>query len=113
MLHNHWGITKYPFIPGHEMIGVVEATGAQVKLLKPGQRVGMGGALDHARHVKCASTGISSYMRIKYSDCTRTYGGFADRVRAQAEWVFPLPENLDFNGRSFDVWRNNSFESNA
>src|ERR671920_657729 len=42
MLKNEWGITQYPFVPGHEIIGKVSAIGDIVKHLKVGQHVGLG-----------------------------------------------------------------------
>lgn len=42
MLHNDWGITQYPFVPGHEIIGTIAAKGAHVSNLSVGQRVGLG-----------------------------------------------------------------------
>ncbi len=42
MLKNEWGITQYPFVPGHEIIGKVSAIGDMVKHLKIGQYVGLG-----------------------------------------------------------------------
>ncbi len=42
MLNNEWGMTQYPFIPGHEIVGIVEAVGVNVKELTVGQRVGLG-----------------------------------------------------------------------
>src|SRR5262245_11956107 len=33
---------KYPRVPGHEVIGIVDAVGAGVVQWKPGQRVGIG-----------------------------------------------------------------------
>ena len=31
MLNNDWGISQFPLVPGHEVIGIVESLGAQVK----------------------------------------------------------------------------------
>jgi len=42
MLDNDWGLTTYPFVPGHEVVGTIAALGAKVKELKLGQRVGLG-----------------------------------------------------------------------
>ncbi len=42
MLDNDWGLTTYPFVPGHEVVGTIAALGAKVKELKIGQRVGLG-----------------------------------------------------------------------
>ena len=42
MIDNDWGMSKYPLVPGHEVIGEVTALGEQVSDLKVGQRVGVG-----------------------------------------------------------------------
>ncbi|NMW25525.1 alcohol dehydrogenase catalytic domain-containing protein, partial [Rhodanobacter denitrificans] len=42
MIGNEWGNARYPFIPGHEVVGRVVALGAQAKGLSVGQRVGIG-----------------------------------------------------------------------
>ena len=42
MLDNDWGMTTYPFVPGHEVIGKVAALGENTKRLKIGDRVGLG-----------------------------------------------------------------------
>lgn len=44
-----WGISKFPFIPGHEVVGIVSGVGASVKGLEPGQRVGVGWVADSCR----------------------------------------------------------------
>src|SRR5258706_8185196 len=42
MLDNEWGMSAYPFVPGHEAVGTVTALGEHAKGLKIGQRVGIG-----------------------------------------------------------------------
>jgi uncharacterized zinc-type alcohol dehydrogenase-like protein len=42
MIDDQWGMTTFPFVPGHEIIGTVEAVGSHVKHLHMGQRVGVG-----------------------------------------------------------------------
>jgi uncharacterized zinc-type alcohol dehydrogenase-like protein len=42
MLDNDWGISSYPFVPGHEAIGTVVAVGDHTKRVKVGDRVGLG-----------------------------------------------------------------------
>jgi threonine dehydrogenase-like Zn-dependent dehydrogenase len=44
MMHNEWGMTAYPLVPGHEVIGRVSALGENATGLKIGQRVGVGWA---------------------------------------------------------------------
>ena len=42
MLKNEWQITKYPIVPGHEIVGRVSAIGQNVSHLMVGQYVGVG-----------------------------------------------------------------------
>src|SRR5690606_4179484 len=42
MLENAWGMTQFPLVPGHEVIGKVKAVGNQVSHLSVGERVGLG-----------------------------------------------------------------------
>ena len=42
VLNNDWGISQYPAILGHEVIGRITAIGPNAKGLKVGQRVGVG-----------------------------------------------------------------------
>ncbi len=50
MMHNEWGMTAYPLVPGHEVIGRVTALGSNAKGLKIGQRVGVGWAASSCMH---------------------------------------------------------------
>lgn len=42
MINNDWGMSQYPLVPGHEIVGEVVAIGSEVKNLKIGDKVGMG-----------------------------------------------------------------------
>jgi uncharacterized zinc-type alcohol dehydrogenase-like protein len=42
MVNNEWGISQYPLVPGHEVVGTVAAVGDRVTTLTTGQRVGLG-----------------------------------------------------------------------
>ena len=41
VIHDDWGISRYPLVPGHEIVGLVTVAGARAGLA-PGQRVGVG-----------------------------------------------------------------------
>src|SRR5215211_5252370 len=52
ILNNDWGISQYPVILGHEIVGQVTAVGPNAKRIKVGQRVGVGwnsGSCMHCR----------------------------------------------------------------
>ena len=95
MLDNHWGLTSYPFVPGHEIIGTVESVGAHVTQVKTGQKVGIGWSSGSCNSCEMCMSGNHHLCAFNVPTVLGPYGGFADRVRAQAEWVFPLPDNLD------------------
>ncbi|VEL96464.1 uncharacterized zinc-type alcohol dehydrogenase-like protein [Alteromonas sp. 76-1] len=95
MLDNEWGISEYPFVPGHEVVGTINAVGEHVTSLKVGQRVGLGW---HAGYCNSCGTCESGDQNL-CSNATMTiggrHGGFADKVRAQATAVVPIPDGVD------------------
>ena len=95
MLDNEWGISEYPFVPGHEVVGKISAVGDHVTSLKVGQRVGLGW---HAGYCNSCGTCESGDQNL-CSNATMTiggrHGGFADKVRAQATAVVPIPDGVD------------------
>lgn len=95
MLDNHWGMTQYPFVPGHEIIGTVEAMGPHVKGLTLGQSVGIGWSSGSCGTCEWCLTGSHNICPSNIPTVMGPYGGFSDRVRAQAEWVVPIPAALD------------------
>lgn len=97
MIDNEWGMSSYPLVAGHEVIGRVAALGsaAQDKGLKVGQKVGIGwtarscghcDACISGNHVNCLEGSVPTIIN---------RGGFADKLRADWQWVIPLPENVD------------------
>jgi D-arabinose 1-dehydrogenase-like Zn-dependent alcohol dehydrogenase len=91
----HWPGLQYPRVPGHEVVGVVDAVGAGVAHFKAGQRVGVGwhggncGYCDECRRgnffgckVALQITGISFD------------GGYAEYMVAPAIAVARVPDDL-------------------
>lgn len=95
MLNNDWGITQYPFVPGHEVVGTIAAVGERVTTLKVGQRVGLGWFSDSCMHCTACMSGDHNLCPTAEQTIVGRYGGFADRVRAHQEWVVPLPEGMN------------------
>ena len=91
----HWPGIQYPRVPGHEVIGVVDAVGERAEPWKTGQRVGVGwhggncGYCDHCRRgeffaceVALLTTGISFD------------GGYAEYMVAPAQALALVPDEL-------------------
>uniref|UniRef100_A0A7C3ZCK4 alcohol dehydrogenase (NADP(+)) n=1 Tax=Desulfobacca acetoxidans TaxID=60893 RepID=A0A7C3ZCK4_9BACT len=95
MLDNEWGLSQYPLIPGHEIIGTVAGLGAQVKGLAMEQRVGVGWNARSCLACEWCLSGNHHLCASVVGTIVGRHGGFADRVRAEAAWVIPLPEELD------------------
>lgn len=95
MLDNDWGITSYPFVPGHEAIGTVIALGERALGLQIGQRVGVGWSASSCLSCPQCLAGDHNLCSQAQGTIVGRHGGFADRLRAQWTWVRPLPEGLD------------------
>jgi alcohol/geraniol dehydrogenase (NADP+) len=95
MLDNEWGMSKYPFVPGHEAVGTVLAMGHEAKGLEIGQRVGIGWSAYSCLSCHECLSGDHNLCAHNQGTIVGRYGGFADRLRAQWTWVRPLPDALD------------------
>ena len=95
LIDNDGGISKYPFIPGHEIVGSVSAVGANVKDRKVGQRVGVGWQADSCGICEWCLQGDEHLCAKAQPTCVGRNGGYADRVRVNARFAIPLPSVLE------------------
>jgi uncharacterized zinc-type alcohol dehydrogenase-like protein len=95
MLDNEWGMSKYPFVGGHEAVGTVVAMGEDAKGLEIGQRVGIGWSAHSCLHCHQCLSGDQHLCPNNQGTIVGRYGAFADRVRVQWAWARPLPEAVD------------------
>jgi alcohol/geraniol dehydrogenase (NADP+) len=95
MLDNEWGMSVYPLVLGHEIVGRVLAAGAQVKRIKVGDRVGLGWSSSSCGFCAPCLSGDQNLCGRSESTIVRRHGGFATQVRSHWLWAAPLPETLD------------------
>ena len=95
MLGNEWGMSQYPFVPGHEVTGTVVALGESAKGLRIGQRVGLGWTAHSCLACHECLSGEQHLCSTNQGTIVGRHGGFADHVRAQWIWARPLPDSLD------------------
>lgn len=95
MLNNDWGMSTYPFVPGHEVVGTVAAVGTAAKGLKVGQKVGVGWSAQSCLSCHQCLNGDHNMCATNQATIVGRHGGFADRLRVQWTWARPLPEGLD------------------
>lgn len=84
---------KLPLVLGHEIVGVVEATGARVQGLAPGDRVGvpwLGWTCGECEY--CRSGRENLCERARFTGYHRD-GGFAEATLADPRFCFPVPES--------------------
>ena len=94
LISNDWGISQYPFIPGHEIIGTVTEIGSQVRSLKVGQRVGLGWQSNSCGQCEWCSRGLENLCPYQEATCVHRHGGYSSGVRANARFVYPIPDAL-------------------
>lgn len=95
ILHNEWGLSQYPAILGHEVIGRVTAMGPHARGLEIGQHVGVGwhsGSCMHCR--QCMSGSHHLCPQVQFT-IVGHHGGFASHIRTHWAWAIPLPNELD------------------
>lgn len=95
MLKNHWQMTNYPIVPGHEVTGTIAAVGRNVRHLKPGQTVGLGWFSGSCMHCPQCMAGDHNLCQQAEQTIVGRFGGFADKVRCHAAWALPLPAGID------------------
>jgi uncharacterized zinc-type alcohol dehydrogenase-like protein len=95
MLDNEWGMSRYPFVPGHEASGTVARVGPLVKTLKLGQRVGLGWFSGSCMTCTQCMRGDHNLCPTGEQTIVGRHGAFANKVRCKAAWAIPLPDAMD------------------
>jgi D-arabinose 1-dehydrogenase-like Zn-dependent alcohol dehydrogenase len=90
-----WGDARFPLVPGHEIVGVVEEAGADAADLRPGDRVGVG--YQQAACFECAYClgGTEQLCPRQEVVAVDRYGGWADHIVVDGRFAFRLPAALD------------------
>ncbi|MEO9468765.1 NAD(P)-dependent alcohol dehydrogenase [Parasphingorhabdus sp.] len=104
MVNNDWGISEYPMVPGHEIVGHVVSVGSDVTKFQEGQRVGVGYFVDSCRTCEPCKAHMEQYcengFKMTHGSETDdpgglTFGGYSDAIIVDEGYVLNVPENLD------------------
>ena len=95
LIDNDWGMSKYPFIPGHEIVGTVTAVGTGVENLTIGERVGIGWQADSCGVCEWCRKGEEHLCAKAQPTCVGRHGGYADSVRVNWRFAIPVPAALE------------------
>jgi uncharacterized zinc-type alcohol dehydrogenase-like protein len=101
---NEWGGSRYPVVPGHEIIGRVASVGDKVTKFKVGDMVGVGCMVDSCQHCDACHQGLEQYCEevptFTYNSLDRhdqrpTYGGYSERIVSSEKFVLRIPDGVD------------------
>lgn len=107
MVQNDWGISTYPMVPGHEIVGRITHVGENVQGFKAGDRVGVGCFVDSCRTCAACENNLEQYcingMTMTYGSETPdagglTFGGYSKDIVVDQNYVLRIPDNLDLAG---------------
>src|SRR5690606_17228340 len=100
---NEWGGTRYPVVPGHEIVGTVTRVGENVSRFKIGDTVGVGCFVDSCRHCRncqehneqyCENGSSQTYNSLLQDKRTITYGGYSSHIVVTEKFVLSISDKL-------------------
>ncbi|NWL81160.1 hydroxyacid dehydrogenase [Pseudomonas taiwanensis] len=103
-VHNDWNTTRFPCVPGHEIVGQVTAVGPAVTRYKIGDRVAVGCLVDSCQHCAACESDEEPHcthgMTTTYNGLDRisgevTLGGYSQNIVVREQFVLRMPEALD------------------
>lgn len=86
---------KRPVVPGHQVVGIVEGRGPGVARLKAGDRVGVAWLHRACGRCRTCRTGRENLCDAPAFTGYDADGGYAELVKAPAEFVYRLPKTAD------------------
>jgi len=98
---NDWGMSVYPLVPGHEIVGVVTAVGEHVKKFKVGDLAGIGCLVDSCRECAncqdgleqyCSNGWVGTYGGMEKDGSGATYGGYSKNILAHEDFVLHISD---------------------
>ena len=85
---------RYPVVPGHQVVGVVEAAGADVSEMREGDRVGIAWIHSACGHCEWCRSGQENLCpQFRSTGCDEP-GGYADYVVVPAAFAYRIPDEL-------------------
>jgi len=94
-IDDYYGVTTYPFVPGHEIVGYVSAVGSAPSGLKEGNRVAIGWQGRSCGQCEWCTRGEEQLcLDIVKAGTWVPYGGFSSCVVVDSRFVYPLPESM-------------------
>lgn len=106
-VRQEWGPAIFPMVPGHEIAGIVTATGDSVTKFAVGDHIGVGVFIDSCRTCASCTQGLQQYCEegmtgtyntLERDGTTVAYGGYADSFIIDEDYAVHIPSNLSLAG---------------
>jgi uncharacterized zinc-type alcohol dehydrogenase-like protein len=94
MIDDDWRLSRYPLVPGHEVVGKVVAKGEAVEGLAVGDRVGIGWQGGACMTCQECLSGKENLCDQHQGLIVAGRGGFASHVKVDGRFAFPFPASL-------------------
>lgn len=103
-IKNDFGMTAYPIVPGHEIVGRVTRVGSHVKNFKVGDLSAVGCIVDSCQECESCHEGLEQFCdqfpTFSFNSPDKylggvTYGGFSETYVCEDKYVLHVPESLD------------------
>jgi len=103
-LKNDFGMSLYPMVPGHEIVGKVTAVGSAVTKYKVGDYAGIGCLVDscrecdnckHDQEQYCTTGAVFSYNGMERDGSGITFGGYSKSIVCHEDFVLRISDKLD------------------
>lgn len=102
MIDDDWGLSRYPLVPGHEVVGHVIAVGSAVEDLQVGDVVGLGALAQACGQCEICADGLDNlcpdrkftYFENAVDETGEHvhHGGFSSYLRTDSRFLFKIPE---------------------
>jgi len=92
--HGMHPFINLPYHPGHEVVGVVEAVGADVKVVRPGQRITVEPTLVCGHCKQCTQGRENLCENLRFFGCGYEQGGMAEYFTIPASRVHVIPDEF-------------------
>jgi uncharacterized zinc-type alcohol dehydrogenase-like protein len=98
-VRSEWGGTRYPCVPGHEIVGHVSAVGDAVQGFKVGDTVGVGCLVGSCQHCAACDEGLEQYCENGFTGTYNsptpdapgyTLGGYSQRIVVDEKFVLRI-----------------------
>jgi alcohol/geraniol dehydrogenase (NADP+) len=90
-----YSVFKFPFMPGHEIVGYITEIGSDVKENRLGERVGVGWQGRSCGHCDWCNQGdVQLCMDVVNNGTWTPYGGFSTSITVQDDFAYSLPAEM-------------------